>query len=56
MLLQVRMIAYLGNFHADLTPDPSKQANSSVILLVSHWKLVGCYDFSTSDLNLAAEV
>lgn len=56
MLLQVRMIAYLGNFHADLTLDPSKRANSLVILLVSHWKLVGCYDLSTSDLNVGAEV
>lgn len=50
------MVAHLGNFHADLTPDPSKGVNSLIVSLVSHWKLVGYCDLSTLELNLAAEV
>lgn len=56
MLLRVRMVAYPGNFHAGLTPDPSKWVNSLIISLFSHWNLPGYYDLSTLDLNLAAEV
>lgn len=56
MLLQVTTVAYHGNFHADLTPDPSKWVNSLIISLFSHWNLLGYYDLRTLDLNLVAEV